>query len=39
VSGITLVSFDFHFWRALAALGDADAAELAAGFVELAAKE
>ena len=28
---------DFHLWRALAPLGDADAAELAAGFVELAA--
>jgi AcrR family transcriptional regulator len=28
---------DFHFWRALAPLGDAEAAELAAGFVELAA--
>jgi AcrR family transcriptional regulator len=30
---------DFHFWRALAPLGDAEAAELAAGFVELAAVE
>jgi hypothetical protein len=28
---------DFHLWRALAPLGDADAAELAARFVELAA--
>ena len=28
---------DFHLWRALAPLGDADAAELAAGLVELAA--
>ena len=28
---------DFHVWRALAPLGDADAAELAAGLVELAA--
>jgi AcrR family transcriptional regulator len=28
---------DFHFWRALAPLGDADAADLAAGFVRLAA--
>ena len=28
---------DFHLWRVLAPLGDADAAELAAGFVELAA--
>jgi AcrR family transcriptional regulator len=27
----------FHFWRALEPLGDADAAELAASFVELAA--
>src|SRR5919202_4745620 len=30
-------ALDFHFWRALAPLGDDDAAELAAGFVELAA--
>jgi AcrR family transcriptional regulator len=30
---------DFHLWRALAPLGDADAAELAARFVELAADE
>ena len=29
---------DFHFWRALAPVGDAEAAELAAGFVELAAE-
>jgi AcrR family transcriptional regulator len=28
---------DFHFWRALAPLGDAEAAELAAAFVESAA--
>ena len=28
---------DFHVWRSLAPLGDADAADLAAGFVELAA--
>src|SRR5215212_2126438 len=28
---------DFHLWRSLAPLGDADAAELAARFVELAA--
>jgi hypothetical protein len=28
---------DFHTWRALAPLGDADAAELAAGLIELAA--
>jgi len=28
---------DFHLWRALAPLGDADAADLAAGLVELAA--
>jgi AcrR family transcriptional regulator len=33
VRGVT----DFHFWRALAPLGDADAAELAAGLVERAA--
>ena len=30
-------ALDFHFWRALATLGDAAAAELAADFVELAA--
>src|SRR5512142_1311074 len=29
---------DFHLWRALAPLGDTQAAELAAGLVELAAK-
>jgi len=29
---------DFHLWRALAPLGDGDAAELAAGLVELAAR-
>ena len=28
---------DFHFWRALQSLGDADAARLAAGLIELAA--
>lgn len=28
---------DFHVWRSLAALGDADAADLAARFVEIAA--
>jgi AcrR family transcriptional regulator len=28
---------DFHMWRALAPLGDADAADLAAGLIELAA--
>src|ERR687883_70129 len=28
---------DFHFWQALARLGDAEAADLAAGLVELAA--
>ena len=32
-------ALDFHFWRALAPLGDAEAAELAARFVELAAVE
>src|SRR5919197_414424 len=30
-------ALDFHFWRALAPLGDEEAAELAAGLVELAA--
>ena len=29
---------DFHFWRSLAAIGDADAAELAAALVERAAE-
>src|ERR687888_296648 len=29
---------DFHFWRALSPLGDAEAAKLAAGLVELAAQ-
>lgn len=29
---------DFHLWRALAGLGDAEAAELAAGLVELATR-
>ena len=33
----SLVAVDFHFWRALAPLGDAEAAELAADFVESAA--
>jgi hypothetical protein len=28
---------DLHTWRALAPLGDAEAAELAAGLIELAA--
>jgi AcrR family transcriptional regulator len=32
-------ALDFHFWRALASLGEAEAAELAARFVELAAVE
>ena len=31
-------ALDFHLWRALAPLGDAEAAELAAGLVELAAR-
>lgn len=31
------VAIDFHIWRALAPLGDVEAAELAAGFIELAA--
>src|SRR5919199_5593717 len=31
-------ALDFHFWRALSPLGDGEAAELAAGFVELAAE-
>jgi AcrR family transcriptional regulator len=32
-------ALDFHFWRALAPLGDDEAAELAARFIELAAVE
>jgi hypothetical protein len=31
-------ALDFHVWRALAPLGDAEAAELSAGLVELAAQ-
>src|SRR5919197_773800 len=31
-------ALDFHFWRALSPLGDAEAAKLAAGLVELAAQ-
>lgn len=38
VDAAVRAAVDFHFWRALAVLGDADAAELAAGMVELAAK-
>ena len=37
VAAAARVAVDFHTWRALAPLGDADAAELAAGLVELAA--
>ena len=37
VDAAVCAAVDFHFWRALAPLGDADAAELAAGLVELAA--
>jgi AcrR family transcriptional regulator len=33
------VATDFHVWRSLAALGDADAADLSARFVELAATD
>lgn len=36
VDAAARAAVDFHFWRALAVLGDADAAELAAGMVELA---
>lgn len=39
VDAAARAAVDFHFWRALAPLGDVDAAELAAGMVELAAKE
>ncbi len=37
VDAAARAAVDFHLWRALASLGDADAAELAAGLVELAA--
>jgi len=37
VDAAARATVDFHTWRALAPLGDADAAELAAGLVELAA--
>jgi AcrR family transcriptional regulator len=37
VAAAARAAVDFHTWRALAPLGDADAAELAAGLVELAA--
>jgi AcrR family transcriptional regulator len=37
VEAAVRAAVDFHLWHALAPLGDADAAELAAGMVELAA--
>ena len=37
VDAAVRAAVDFHFWRALAPLGDDEAAELAAGLVELAA--
>jgi AcrR family transcriptional regulator len=37
VEAATSAAVDLHTWRALAPLGDAEAAELAAGFIELAA--
>jgi AcrR family transcriptional regulator len=37
VDAAVRAAVDFHLWRTLAPLGDADAAELAAGLVELAA--
>jgi AcrR family transcriptional regulator len=37
VEAAVRAAVDFHLWRALAPLGDAEAAELAAGLVELAA--
>jgi AcrR family transcriptional regulator len=37
VDAAVRVAVDFHVWRALAALGDEDAADLAAGLVESAA--
>ena len=38
VDAAARAAVDFHMWRALAPLGDHDAAELAAGLVELAAE-
>ena len=38
VDAAARAAVDFHVWRALSALGDTDAAELAAGLVELAAR-
>jgi AcrR family transcriptional regulator len=38
VAAATRAAVDFHVWRALAPLGDADAAELTAGMVESAAE-
>jgi AcrR family transcriptional regulator len=38
VEAAARAAVDLHTWRALAPLGDAEAAELAAGFVELAAR-
>jgi AcrR family transcriptional regulator len=38
VAAAVRAAVDFHFWRALAELGDEQAAELAAGLVELAAR-
>jgi len=37
VAAAARAAVDFHVWRALAALGDVEAAELAAGFIELSA--
>jgi hypothetical protein len=37
VEAAVRAAVDFHLWRALAPLGDHEAAELAAGLVELAA--
>jgi hypothetical protein len=38
VDAAVRAAVDFHLWRALAPLGDHDAADLAAGLVELAAE-
>jgi AcrR family transcriptional regulator len=38
VGAAARAAIDLHTWRALAPLGDAEAAELAAGLIELAAK-
>jgi hypothetical protein len=38
VDAAARAAVDFHFWRALSALDDAEAAELGAALIELATK-